>query len=78
MPPEPLMTPLKSSLALDSVSVRLPSKTLPVPPKRDSVAPLPVPLMSRTPLLVRPLLLAMLPAPPSASVAPLPTVVVPV
>ncbi|PNG52897.1 hypothetical protein CHC07_03284 [Variovorax sp. B4] len=75
-PPVPPMTPLKTSAAFDSVSMPLPRTTEPVPARLEMVVPPPVPLMSKTPLLVTRLDFWMLPLPLSASV-PLVIVVVP-
>ncbi|PNG52893.1 hypothetical protein CHC07_03280 [Variovorax sp. B4] len=76
IPPEPLMTPLKVSSALDSVSVRPPRTTDPPPARLVMVAPL-VPLISKTPSSTRPRELEMLPSLPRDSLAPLAMVVVP-
>ncbi|PNG52896.1 hypothetical protein CHC07_03283 [Variovorax sp. B4] len=76
-PPAPLMMPSKVPLALDSASVWPPSKTLPLPPRVETVAPL-LPLMSKIPSFLKPREVEMLPALPSASVAPLWILVSPV
>ena len=77
-PPVPPMTPLKVSAALVRVRTCPPSVTMPVPARLVSAAPALVPAMSNTPLFTSRLDVAMLPAPASASVVPLPTVVWPV
>ncbi|PNG52892.1 hypothetical protein CHC07_03279 [Variovorax sp. B4] len=76
--PSPWMTPPNVPLGFDSVSVRAPRSTVPVPIKLVTVAPLVVPVMSKAPWFTRALELAMLPAPPSASVVSTSTVVAPV
>ena len=66
-PPEPPISPPNVPAALVSVSVWLPSVTMPAPDRFLIEAPAVVAEMSKVPLSITPLELAMLPAPDRAS-----------
>ena len=68
MPPVPLMMPDRLPVAAVIVSALAPKTVAPVPDKALTLAPEVVALMSKLPLLLTPLELAMAPEPDSAKV----------